>query len=256
MRILTASLITVLLLVTLGVSPVHAECGDDTYTVRQGETLVSIAEECGLDYWVLININYEMSDPDLIRPGQVIRLTAEVPIEEYLKPVSGPDQPYGLQPGGHEYIVRSGDSLGRIAYLYNTTVNDLYLANPQLGRRPVVFAGQRIIIPWDARKEKGWVGISKLTASSYEQIMVNLIDFPSYAHVNYNLHYVSEDPNDYFSDPDYDVTATGITDARGSTHVILEIPYWAYEGETWIVDVTSPEFPNFKASSPKIRIVY
>ena len=108
--------------------------------LTKGKRLYSIAQKCNLRYVVLININYEISDPNLIRPGQIIRLTAEEPIAEYTKPISGPNQPDGLQPDG-TYIVRSGNSLARIAYLYSTTLWDLYQVNPELGGRPVVIPG-------------------------------------------------------------------------------------------------------------------
>jgi LysM repeat protein len=244
-------------------SPVQADCSDSTYTVRAGDTLASIAEECGINYVVLGNINYEISDPDLIRPGQVIRLIAEEPIPAYETPVTAPVREGGLQPSG-DYLVRKGDSLGKIAYLYHTTIDDLYGANPQLGNRPVVFPGQTIHLPWDASREKGFIGVSRLTAYPYDEIRVRLIDFPPNTKVDFSLVYLrmaddSEEEDDYWPgigdlDDEDLMTASGQTDARGETRVTLKMPYWAYEGEIWAVLVTMPDNPSFQRYSQDIAI--
>jgi LysM repeat protein len=248
MRQIAALLIAAVLVATLvagfSVTPARAACGT-TYVVGQGETLSSIAQKCGLNYVVLSNINYEISNPDLIRPGQIIRLTAEEPLPFYTQPVSGPAQPYGLQPDG-TYIVRPGDSLARIAYLYATTLNDLYLGNPQLGRRPVVFAGQVIALPPLAHKQKGWVGVSSLAPAPSSSIIVRAVDFPSYANITFRLHEIDEEElkagifnaglQDIELDDTLSVYVDAKTDARGSSRATIRLPYWAYNGESWVVD--------------------
>jgi LysM repeat protein len=238
-------LITIILAASVGIAPVHAACGT-TYTVGRGETLYSIAEKCGLRYVVLININYEISDPNLIRPGQVIRLTAEEPLPEYTKPISGPDQPHGLQED-RIYIVRRGDSLARIAYLYSTTLWDLYQANPELGGKASVYTGQRIRIPQDARVKKGWVGVSSLGPATSSSIQARVVDFPPYAPVNFRLHELNEKevlegiknagPDLIRHDDNLSVFIETTTDARGSARVTIKLPTWARNTETWVVDV-------------------
>ncbi len=223
--------------------PVSAQSCGETYVVQKGDTLGSIAEKCDISYVVLININYEIEDPDLIRPGQTIRLTAEIPI--YTTPASGPGSNLGLQEGGQYYIVRRGDSLARIAYLYNTTVYDLLQANPQLNNSTAIVPGQYIQLPYDKRPNKGWVGVSTLTASSYDEIEVRVDDFPPYANLQFRLHQdwgeEYEDLEDYFGDfyddDLYSVITEGRTDALGKAMTIMKIPYWAYEEEIWVVDV-------------------
>ncbi len=241
-------LIAVLLAASFGIAPVHAACGA-TYIVGQGETLYSIAQKCSINYVVLININYEISDPNLIRPGQTIRIVAEEPIPAYLLPASGPDQPYGLQQDGVTYIVRKGDSLARIAYLYATTVWDLYQINPELGGRPVVYAGQSLRLPENARHKKGWVGISGLGPAYNSSIQVRAVDFPSYAPVTFRLHQLFVDesqplpdikdagPADIERDDPDSLYIDATTDARGSVRLTIKLPYYAYNDETWVVDV-------------------
>ena len=229
-----------------GVAPVQAACGA-TYTVDRGETLYSIAVKCNLSYVVLININYEISDPNLIRPGQTIRLTAEEPIAEYTKPIAGPNQPYGLQPDGTTYIVRKGDSLARIAYLYSTTLWELYQLNPELGGSPVIRFGQSIRLPFNARHFKGWVGVSSRGPAYQSSIQVRAVDFPSYAPVTFRLHKVSKaeaeagnkdaGPGDIRHTDSLSIFFETTTDARGSVRTTMKLPYWARNNENWVVDV-------------------
>ncbi len=245
MKPLAILLIAAFMVASFGAQPVRAACGA-TYTVGQGDTLYSIAQKCNLRYVVLININYEISDPNLIRPGQVIRLTAEEPIDEYTRPISGPDQPYGLQPDG-TYIVRKGDSLARIAYLYSTTLWDLYQANPELGGRPVVYAGQVIRLPENARQIKGWVGVSSRGPAYQSSIRVRTVDFPPYTTVKFRLHELTEEeaarpiteagPDDIRRDDSLSIFVDGTTDARGSVRTTIKLPYWARNKEYWVVDV-------------------
>ena len=94
---------------------------------------------------------------------QVIRLVAGVPL--YNTPAGGLPDYGGLQEGGLVYIARPGDSLARIAYLYHTTVSELRRYNPTIGDDLIIQVGQAIQMPPDARRDKGWVGISTRIAS-------------------------------------------------------------------------------------------
>jgi LysM repeat protein len=261
--LLIAALIATLL-GAASAAPAHAACGA-TYVVARGETIFDIAEKCGLSYVVIMNINYEISDPNLIRPGQIIRLTAEEPLPQYQQPASGPSQPYGLQPDG-VYIIRPGDSLARIAYLYGTTLWDIYQANPQLGGRPTVITGQAITLPHNARQKKGWVGVSSLEPAIYSSIMVRAVDFPSYAKITFRLHQIDpEEHNDGIKeaglqdierDDEYSLFIDATTDARGSARIIMKLPYWAYNGESWVVDIFTDDLgaADTLARSPVIWI--
>ena len=45
------------------------------------------------------------------------------------------------------YIVQPGDTLFLLARRFNTTVNDILVANPQIVDPNIIFAGQVIFIP-------------------------------------------------------------------------------------------------------------
>ena len=48
--------------------------GGDTYDVRSGDTLSEISQKKGTSVEHLVASNPEISDPDLIHPGQTLRL--------------------------------------------------------------------------------------------------------------------------------------------------------------------------------------
>lgn len=244
LRILSALLIAVFL---LPVRPALAQTCGETYTVVEGETLYSIAEKCNVSYLVLMGINYEMSDPARIYPGQVIRLAAEAPLEFYQQPITGPAQAGGLQ--GSTYVVRSGDSLARIAYLYNTTVYDIQLANPQLGDSTVIFTGQTLQMPATARLQKGWVGVDVLTADRSDPIQARVVDFPPYAKIEFRL--------GLSTDPDYSFqTIVRTTDARGRARAKLTLPFYVEEDEIYVVRVFDLDDPESgPVVSPGVLIV-
>jgi LysM repeat protein/3D (Asp-Asp-Asp) domain-containing protein len=78
-----------------------------TYTVREGDTLRSIAEEFKLDLLSLIDMN-GLADPDLIRPGSTLRISATNTLQHEVQP---------------------GETLGDIAWRYSVEVSALLRAN-------------------------------------------------------------------------------------------------------------------------------
>lgn len=95
-----------------------------TYTVRSGDTLSGIAAMYGTTYQELAELN-GISDPDLIYPGQKIKVTGKASGSSG-KPSSA----------SRTYTVKSGDTLSGIASKYGTTwqkLRDLNgLDNPNL----------------------------------------------------------------------------------------------------------------------------
>jgi LysM repeat protein len=227
-----------------------AECRADTYTVRAGDTLYSIGENCDIGYMGLVGINYQLSSPDKIWPGQVIRLEAGADIGP-AQPATGPAVPGGLQEGGI-YLVRPGDSLARIAYLHNTTVEVLIYLNPEVAPRQILYTGQRIKLPEDARLEKGWVGVNTLLASRAERIIVRIQDFPPYAALAIYVGEMDEDGRE-LEDPTLAAEVTA--DARGDAEVRINLPLFAWYDEVWAFEVvTVGAIRPVRALSPAILI--
>lgn len=98
----------------------------NTYTVRSGDTLSSIASKFGTSYQALANLN-GISNPNLIYVGQVLRVNGSASASSVY------------------YTVRAGDNLSAIASRYGTSYQSIAalngLANPNL-----IYAGQTLRI--------------------------------------------------------------------------------------------------------------
>lgn len=96
-----------------------------TYTVKSGDILSSIASKYGTTYQELARIN-GISNPNKIYPGQVLKIGggSSIPSTEY-------------------YIVKSGDTLSAIAKKYGTTVNQLASWN-NIANVNKIYVGQKL----------------------------------------------------------------------------------------------------------------
>jgi LysM repeat protein len=248
---LSACVLILAILFLIGLTvPAFAQtspCSAETYVVQAGESLYSIAIKCGIPYAALVGINVEIHDPNMIRPGQVIRLEASVPL--YTTPAAGPAQPGGLNSDG-DYIARPGDSLARIAFLYRTNIPDILRANPNLRKDWVIVPGQVIHLPADARRVKGWVGVSALTAGPGDIIVVRVVDFPPNADLEINIGELDIDNTVLVYD-----TVLAKSDANGSARVKITLPYYAWYNEEWVFEVVaSAATPQADVLSPIITI--
>ena len=103
-----------------------------TYIVKRGDTLSEIAMNYGVTVSGIAGLN-GISNPNLIYPGQVLRIYANT----------------GNVQGSSNYInytIRSGDTLSGIASRYGTTVNTLAQING-IGNPNLIYAGRTIRIP-------------------------------------------------------------------------------------------------------------
>ena len=100
-----------------------------SYVVRSGDTLTKIAERFGVNLAGVVAANPQISDPDKIFAGQIITIPGS-------SPAPGPS-----------YVVRSGDTLTKIAERFGVNLADVVAANPQISDPDKIFAGQIITIP-------------------------------------------------------------------------------------------------------------
>jgi LysM repeat protein len=103
----------------------------DTYTVKAGDTLSEIAAHFGLDMSFIENLNH-ISNPNLIRTGDVLKLKATAPTP----------QPSNVT----SYTIKAGDTLSGIAAHFNTTVAVLKQLN-HIADEDRITAGAVIKIP-------------------------------------------------------------------------------------------------------------
>lgn len=103
------------------------------YTVRPGDTLSGIAARHGTTWQELQRLN-NIRNPNLIRPGQVLRL-----------PGGGHEAPAGAG-GSSTYSVRPGDTLSGIAARHGTTWQELQRLN-NIRNPNLIYAGQELRLP-------------------------------------------------------------------------------------------------------------
>ena len=112
-------------IISVSSAPIQAPA-TNTYTVRSGDTLSSIASKFGTSYQALDSLN-GISNPNLIYAGQVLRVNGSASASSVY------------------YTVRAGDNLSAIASRYGTSYQSIAalngLANPNL-----IFAGQTLKI--------------------------------------------------------------------------------------------------------------
>ena len=103
-----------------------------SYTVKSGDTLSQIAVDHGVSLQELLNANPSISDPNLIRPGQIIRI---------------PGASGSSSSSNGSYTVKSGDTLSQIAVDYGVSLQQLLNANPSISDPNLIRPGQIIRIP-------------------------------------------------------------------------------------------------------------
>ncbi|MFP3854920.1 MAG: LysM peptidoglycan-binding domain-containing protein, partial [Anaerolineales bacterium] len=112
-----------------------------TYTVEEGDTLVSIAEQFDIELDLLLAYNPDLADGGSIFVSQEI--TIPPPDAERPTPTPLPDN---LVPGSEiEYVVRAGDSLASIAEEFLSTVEAIIEEN-DLENPNDIRVGDRLVV--------------------------------------------------------------------------------------------------------------
>ena len=105
------------------------------HVVRAWEFLAAIASQHGTTVRAILAANPQITDPELVFPDQVIAL-----------PVDGEPGPAAT------YLVRSGDTMGKIARTFDVATAALIAANPQVPDPNRIRPGQVLNLPAGARR--------------------------------------------------------------------------------------------------------
>lgn len=98
--------------------------GGNAYTVKKGDTLKKIAAAANTTVSAILQINPQITNMNLIYPGQVIYLPAT----------------------GKTYIVQGGDTLKKIAAKFGTTLENLLALNANITNPNKIYVGQLLVI--------------------------------------------------------------------------------------------------------------
>jgi peptidoglycan endopeptidase LytE len=106
----------------------------DTYVIKRGDTLTSLAKRFGTTVDKLLELNTEITNPSRIYEGQRLQV-----------PKSGAPAPAPTP--GQTYTVQKGDTLRIIAARFSTTVDDMLKLNPSITDPNKIFVGQKLVLP-------------------------------------------------------------------------------------------------------------
>jgi LysM repeat protein len=123
---------------------------DGYHVVRKGESLSAIGRLYNLTLEEMMALN-DISDPNTIQMGQMLRLTEEV------DPAAIASK---ADPSVITYEVKRGETLDEIATAHQTTIEQILHDNAELKPDGDLHAGQelRILVPADAEQAFGVVG--------------------------------------------------------------------------------------------------
>lgn len=138
--------------------------------VRPGDTLFFFAQTFGVSVEEILQVNPGIIDPDVIFPGQIVRIPA--------RPLIGPDPGFARA----QYLVRPSDSLFLIAQMFGLTVDLLIQENPQIADPNLIHPGQVINLtvtpPLPPKPPKGtiqlYVSVGETLTSIAQRIGVSV----------------------------------------------------------------------------------
>lgn len=106
-------------------------CKGQLYEIKPGDTMFLISQRYGVPLNVLIFANPQITNPDVIFPGQIICIPTSYP----------------AKCNGQLYTVQQGDTLFYIARRFGVPLSALIAANPQIPNPDLIYPGQIICIP-------------------------------------------------------------------------------------------------------------
>lgn len=112
--------------------PPPKQCRGVYYTVRSGDSLYILSRHYGMSLSTLIQANPQITNPNIIYPGQVIC----IPRVKQHKPCTG-----------FHYTLRPGDTMAKIGQRFGLHPKDILRANPQITDPDRIYPGQIICIP-------------------------------------------------------------------------------------------------------------
>ncbi len=151
---LPAALALALFLALPSVASAQSTCGP-TETVMPGDTLQEIALRCNTTVAAILTLNPAITNPDLIRVGQVINITTpaqpsdgqeQTATDSATEPTAAPESDAAAD-SVEIYTVQPGDWLSLIATRFNTTIAALVAANPVITNPDQIQPGQELVIP-------------------------------------------------------------------------------------------------------------
>ena len=185
------------------------------YVVAKGDSLWKISRDFGVSLNDLLQAN-GLTQNSTIKAGQTLVIPSEGSgsSASALSPASSP----APAPVSESYTVVKGDSLSKIARMFNTTVNDIKAANGL--RSDVIQLNQKLTIPSNSRSSGGTVTAPQPTSAPATTTYSAPAPQPSASDFDGIVHVVASGENPSIIARKYGITTAqlmkdnGISDAR------------------------------------------
>lgn len=118
--------------------------GFSNYTVEVGDSMWAIAKKLNVSLKELLSAN-GMGENDLLRVGRVLRVPSQSTVVKVSTITADVFQPSGFNAATATYEVVAGDTLGRIAKQYDTSVKAIKAANNKTS--DLIRIGEQLLIP-------------------------------------------------------------------------------------------------------------
>ena len=126
------------------VPPVEPSAAGTEYTIVSGDTLAKIAKKNGVTVKAIEAANPGV-DPKRLKPGKKLTIPAG---GTPAAPTAGAASTMGTsEAGGEPYVVKSGDTLTKIAKSHGVTVKALRAVNPKIASTDHIHVGDKLTIP-------------------------------------------------------------------------------------------------------------
>ncbi len=198
---------------------------NETYIVRWGDSLLSIARKCGITLDELLLANSGFAAGDLIFPGQVLHITLGSEV------VPLPDT----------YTVASGDTLGEIAERFDTSVKELLRLNPDILNPRLIYIDQVLRLPGNFTGPRIFLSSDTVKAGWYME--VNVIDFPPDADIDFLISKVGGP---------FTAVEDGHTAEDGTASANITFPSTVTAGEKWRIRVRTTELRQLVQTTSQI----
>jgi len=130
--------------ISAGPTLILADAGYQSYTVKKGDSLWSIARRYSVSLDELYAAN-GLNKNSVIRVGQQIRIPGAAASVTVNPVTAGRYQPSGYEQATSTYTVQAGDSLSKIARRFNTSVAALKATNGK--NSDIIRVGEKLTVP-------------------------------------------------------------------------------------------------------------
>jgi LysM repeat protein len=130
--------------IAVDTGPVFPQMNDDlTYIIQRGDTLWGVSQKFKVSLNKLLNGN-NLTKTSVISIGQELKIPGVTESQSPVQTLTF-DMPAKVYGNGQAYVVKKGDNLTKIAYLYGTSVSELKSANGLVSDHLLI--GQKLVVP-------------------------------------------------------------------------------------------------------------